>query len=312
MVWENKMKKHPLLLGIPLLFVIGIVFFGLMQIFWGGGWGKYSFSSEKKLAIVKIEGTINNAEETVRQISDLIRDERVKAIVVRIDSVGGGVAPSQEIYEALLAAGDKKEVVVSMGSVAASGGYLIACGAKQIVANPGTITGSISAVMHFTDVQELMKKIGINSSVVKSGKYKDIGSPVRDMMEEERALLQELVDDVYDQFLEVIATRRKISMENLRQIADGRILTGRQALKLKLVDSLGTQQDAVRIAAKMAGLPDNPDIMYVERRKSFFLDFLLGSLANKIKNDLLQDAQDMKGLKFLHHSEQDMMSLTQQ
>ena len=306
------MKKHPLLLGIPLLFVIGIVFFGLMQIFWGGGWGKYSFSSEKKLAIVKIEGTINNAEETVRQISDLIRDERVKAIVVRIDSVGGGVAPSQEIYEALLAAGDKKEVVVSMGSVAASGGYLIACGAKQIVANPGTITGSISAVMHFTDVQELMKKIGINSSVVKSGKYKDIGSPVRDMMEEERALLQELVDDVYDQFLEVIATRRKISMENLRQIADGRILTGRQALKLKLVDSLGTQQDAVRIAAKMAGLPDNPDIMYVERRKSFFLDFLLGSLANKIKNDLLQDAQDMKGLKFLHHSEQDMMSLTQQ
>ena len=306
------MKKHPLLLGIPLLFVIGIVFWGFMQIFLEGGWGKYSFSSEKKLAIVKVEGTINNSEEIVRQISSLTKDERVKAIVVRIDSVGGGVAPSQEIYEALLTAGKKKKVVASMGSVAASGGYLIACGAEQIVANPGTVTGSISAVMHFTDIQELMKKIGIHSSVVKSGKYKDIGSPTRDMTEEERILLQELVDDVYDQLLEVIAARRKISMENLRQIADGRILTGRQALKLKLVDSLGTQQDAVRMAAKMAGLPDNPDIMHVERKKSLFLDFLLGSLANMIKKDLLQDAQEsMKGLKFLHHSEQEMMSLTQ-
>lgn len=300
------MKKHPLLLGIPLLFVIGIVFWSLMQIIWGGGWGKYSFSSEKKLAIVKVEGTINNSEEVVQQISDLINDERVKAIVVRIDSVGGGVAPSQEIYEALLTAGKKKKVVASMGSVAASGGYLIACGAEQIVANPGTVTGSISAVMHFTDVQELMKKVGIHSSVVKSGKYKDIGSPVRDMTEEERILLQELVDDVYDQFLEVIATRRKISMEELKRIADGRILTGRQAQKLKLVDSLGTQQDAVRMAAKMAGLPDDPDIMYVERRKSPFLDFLLGGLANRIRKDLLQDAENVKGLKFLHHSEQEI------
>jgi len=304
------MKKHPLLLGIPLLFVVGIVFGGLIQIFLGGGWERYSFSSEKKLAIVKVEGTIDSSEEIVRQITGLIRDERVGAIVVRIDSVGGGVAPSQEIYEALLAAGKKKKVVASMGSVAASGGYLIACGAEQIVANPGTVTGSISAVMHFTDVQELMKKIGIHSSVVKSGKHKDIGSPLRDMTEEERILLQELVDDVYDQLLEVIATRRKISMENLKQIADGRILTGRQALKFKLVDSLGTQQDAVRIAAKMAGLSDDPDVMYVERKKNLFLDFLLGSLANRVKKDLLHNAEDMKGLKFIHHQEQEMMLMT--
>ncbi|MDR2861039.1 MAG: signal peptide peptidase SppA [Syntrophobacterales bacterium] len=299
------MKKHSMLLGVLLLFVVGIVALILMKVLLGGG--KYSLASEKKLAIVKVEGAIGNSEEIVRQLSDLTKDDRVKAIVVRIDSVGGGVAPSQEIYEAILAAGKQKKVVASMGSVAASGGYLIACGAEQIVANPGTVTGSISAVMHFTDIQELMKKIGVHSSVVKSGKYKDIGSSMRDMTEEERILLQELVDDVYEQLLEVISVRRKISMEKLKQIADGRILTGRQALKLKLIDSLGTQQDAVRIAAKLAGLPENPDIIYAERRKSLFLDFLLGSLANRIKNDLLQNAQDMGGLKFLYYPEQEVI-----
>jgi len=297
------MKKYPMLLGILVLFVIGLVFLALMQLTLGGG-GKYSFSAGKKLAVIKVEGVISNSEETVREINNLVKDDRVKAIVVRIDSGGGGVAPSQEIYEALVEAGKKKTVVASMGSLAASGGYLIACGAEKIVANPGTVTGSISAIMQFTDVQELMRKIGVHSTVVKSGQYKDIGSPVRDMTDEERILLQELIDDVYHQLLEVVAERRKIDIESLKQIADGRILTGRQAVKAKLVDSLGTQQDAIRMAAQMAGLPENAGVIYVERRKTSFLGFLLSGLAVTLKEDLLQDAHDMKGLKFIYHPEQ--------
>jgi protease-4 len=167
-----------------------------------------------------------------------------------------------------------------MGSVAASGGYLIACAADKIVANPGTITGSISAVMHFANAEELLRKIGVKTSVIKSGKYKDIGSPVRAMTAEERALVQGLVDDIYEQFLEVIIRERKISSEKLREIADGRVFSGRQAQKLGLVDFLGDRNYAVRLAGKMSGIKGEPEILYPPENKVTFWEFILQEITS--------------------------------
>ncbi len=168
----------------------------------------------------------------------------------------------------------KKKVITSMGSVAASGGYMVACATDKIVANPGTMTGSISAVMHFANAQELLKKLGLKASVVKSGKFKDIGSPVREMTAEERALIQELVDDIYDQFLDMVARDRNIPKENLRKIADGRIFTGRQAQKLGLVDYLGDMGYAVTLAGEMSGIKGKPEVVYPKKKGSKFWDYL--------------------------------------
>ena len=203
------MRRHPVILGICILLLIGVVFFTLiyvLSLFKGDGG---SLSLQAKVGVVRIEGIIADSRESIEQIDELADDDGIKAVVVRIDSPGGGVAASQEIYRAVRQLQMKKKVIVSMGSVAASGGYLIATAADRIVANPGTITGSISAVMHFADVQELMKKVGVRSSVIKSGKFKDIGSPVREMTAEEKQLIQGIVDDIYDQFVTDDCRRQK-------------------------------------------------------------------------------------------------------
>jgi protease IV len=221
--------------------------------------GKYSFRLREKVGVIRIEGVISDSSVIVEQIDEFSDDDGIRAVVLRIDSPGGGVASSQEIYQAVNELRKKKKVVTSMGSVAASGGYLIATASDWIVANAGTITGSISAVMHFADIQELMKKVGVRSSVVKSGKFKDIGSPLRDMTPEERQLIQSIVDDIYDQFVRTISENRKIPFDKIMNIADGRIFSGRQALKLKLVDELGGLQDAVMRAGRLSGIEGKPD-----------------------------------------------------
>ena len=297
------MRRHPVLFGILLLFCAGLVLFFLINALLSPGKDKYSLHSQNKVAIVVIEGVITGSQDIISEIDEFAKDDRVKAIVLRIDSPGGSVAPSQEIYDAVLEAGKKKKIVASMGSVAASGGYLIACGADRIVANPGTITGSISAIMHFANLQELMRKIGVSSSVVKSGKYKDIGSPAREMTDEEKILIQQLVDDVYDQFLDTVSQRRKMPKEDVRLIADGRILTGRQAQKAGLVDFLGNQKYAVRLAGKMAGIEGEPEVAYPPKKKSFFLDFLFENMAMAVKKTLVQDRQKMEGLNYLYLAE---------
>jgi protease IV len=297
------MRRHPVLFGILLLFCTGLVLFFLINALLSPGKDKYSFHSQNKVAIVAIEGVITGSEDIIREIDDFAKDDRVKAIVLRIDSPGGSVAPSQEIFDAVVEAGKKKRIVASMGSVAASGGYLIACGADKIVANPGTITGSISAIMHFANLQELMRKIGVSSSVVKSGKYKDIGSPAREMTDEEKILIQQLVDDVYDQFLDTVSQRRKMPKEDVRLLADGRILTGRQAQRAGLVDFLGNQKYAVRLAGKMAGIEGEPEVVHPAPKKSFFLDFLFENMAMSVKKALVQDRQKMEGLNYLYLTE---------
>jgi protease-4 len=272
------MRKHPVILGIILLVCLGVLSALSLHGFGIFADSKRSFKLQGSIGIVPIEGIISDSRDIVDQIDEFADDKGIRAVVLRINSPGGGVAPSQEIYQAVLELKKKKKVVVSMGSVAASGGYLIAVAADRILANPGTITGSISAVMHHANIEELMKKIGISSSVIKSGKFKDIGSPTRKMTQEEKSLIQGIVDDIYDQFIQVIAQNRKIPLQNILQLADGKIFSGRQAKKLGLVDDLGGFRDAVMLAGRLAGMEGKPEIVYGMKKKNSILNYLSGSI----------------------------------
>ncbi|RLB04997.1 MAG: signal peptide peptidase SppA, partial [Deltaproteobacteria bacterium] len=200
------MKKHPVLVGLIVIGVILIVFVGsILLLTYMFRRETPSFALGDKVGVVEITGVISNSREVIRQIKSFVSDGGVKAIVLRIDSPGGGVGASQEIYREVIKARRSKKVVASLGGVAASGGYYVACGADEIVANPGTITGSIGVVMQFANIEELLKKIGYKGYVIKSGPHKDIGSPFREMTQEERILLQEVIDTVHRQFIRAVA-----------------------------------------------------------------------------------------------------------
>jgi protease-4 len=293
------MRRHPVILGICILLFIGIVFFVVLYtlgLFKGAG---SSLNLGEKIGVVQIEGVIADSREIVDQIDEFSNDDTIRAVVLRIDSPGGGVAPSQEIYQAVHELRKKKRVVASMGSIAASGGYLIATATERIVANPGTITGSISAVMHFADVQELMKKVGVRSSVVKSGKFKDIGSPARKMTTEERQLIQGIVDDIYDQFVLTISENRKIPLEKINEIADGRIFSGRQALNLKLVDELGGLQDSILLASRLSGIKGKPDVTYATKKKASLLKYIIENMASVVSGEIRRSSAESRGALFL-------------
>lgn len=293
------MRRHPVIFGILLLFLVGVVFFFFVYGLSSMGGDRRVFAIGDKVGVVMIEGMITDSQGVVEQLDEFSKDDRIKAVVLRIDSPGGGVAPSQEIYGAVVDLRKKKRVVASMGSVAASGGYLIACAADKIVANPGTITGSISAVMHFANAEELLKKIGLKSSVIKSGKYKDIGSPVMAMTEEEKALIQGLVDDIYEQFLEVVIRERKISPEKLSRIADGRVFSGRQAQKLGLVDFLGDKGFAIRLAGKMSGIKGELNVIYPKRSRIGFWELILQEMTSFFLGEYREKETGSYGVNYL-------------
>ncbi|MBI1892691.1 MAG: signal peptide peptidase SppA [Candidatus Rokubacteria bacterium] len=227
-----------------------------------------SFPGER-VALVEVEGIILDADDVVRQLKEHLENSAVKAVVIRINSPGGVVAPTQEIYDALGRLRDEgKPVVASLGSVAASGGYYIASAADQIVANPGTLTGSIGVIMQLTNLEGLLKKVGLRYEIVKSGKYKDIGSFSRPMTNEERAILQSLMDDVHDQFVEAVANGRGLDRTVVLSLADGRIFSGRQAKELNLVDELGGREEAIQAAASLAGITGKPKLLFPRRRFS--------------------------------------------
>jgi protease IV len=236
---------------------------------------------KSRVALVRIEGPILDAKNTVDEIKEHVKDGSIKAIVLRIDSPGGAVAPSQEIYEEVKKAASKKKVVVSMGSVAASGGYYIASAATRIIANPGTLTGSIGVIMEIPNVEGLMNKIGIKTEVIKSGKNKDIGSMFRGMKKEERELLQDVMDNVHEQFIRAVAEGRRMKIDDVRRIADGRIFSGEQAAKNGLVDELGTLDDATRTAAKLAGITEEPEVVS-KKEKLSFIDILRNKFPKEI------------------------------
>jgi protease-4 len=294
------MRRHPIILGIGILLFIGIGFFVLIYAVSSFRGERSSFSlRERSVGVIPIEGIISDASVIVDQIEEFSNDDAVRAVVLRIDSPGGGVAASQEICQEVNKLRKKKKVVASMGSVAASGGYLIATATDRIVANPGTITGSISAVMHFADVQELMRKVGVRSSVIKSGKFKDIGSPVRDMTTEERQLIQGIVDDIYDQFVRTVSENRKIPLDNIKKIADGRIFSGRQAHDLKLVDDLGGFHDAVLIAGRLSGIEGRPEIIHATKKKTSILKYLVENMTSVVAGELRKSALESKGGQYL-------------
>ena len=219
------------------------------------------------IGLVEVKGMILDPQATVKQLHDFMIDDAVKGVVVRIDSPGGVVGPSQEIHAEIKKLAAKKKVVVSMGSVAASGGYYIAVPATTIFANPGTITGSIGVLMKFSNVEGLLDKIGMKAFTLKTGKFKDVGSPVRTMSPEERAMLQGVIDSTHSQFVSAVAEGRKLPLEEVRAIADGRIFSGEQAMKLKLVDRLGTLQDAIEEAGRLAGIKGEPELIRPPKKK---------------------------------------------
>jgi len=257
--------------------LILLALYGLSKLM-GGLFGGGDFDGRQKIALVEVNGVILDSNDIVRQLSRYRRDDGIKAIVLRIDSPGGGVAPSQEIYQEVLRirADNKKKIYASMGSMAASGGYYIACATDRIFANPGTLTGSIGVIMAFSNAEELINKIGIKPEVIKSGEYKDIGSPTRAMTPEERKYMQTVSDDVHDQFITAVAEGRGLEMDAARELADGRVFTGRQALDIKLVDTLGGLEDTILQAARDAGIEGRPKVVAQEKERSL-LELFMGS-----------------------------------
>jgi len=265
----GRIKKHPFFFGIALLLLVSLLYALLL------GFQKGVASLNKRVGVINVSGEIFDSALVLRTLDDAAKDDSIKAIVLRIDSPGGGVAATQEIYAALKELRTRKPIVASLGSVAASGGYYIACGANKIIANPGTLTGSISAAMFFYNSKDLLDKIGIRGDVIKGGKYKDIGSPIRRMTNEETVLLQGIINDVSEQFVSVVVENRNITRANIASIADGRIFTGRQALILGLVDELGGLSSSIKVAAKLANIEEEPQIVEFQDKRGRFFGYFL-------------------------------------
>ncbi len=249
-----------------------------------------------RVAVVRVEGTIVSAQDVIDQLKEYSKDSSVKAVVLRINSPGGAVAPSQEIYEEVKKLKKKKPVVVSMGALAASGGYYISAPATRIYANPGTITGSIGVIMEIPNLKGLMDKVGIKTEVIKSGKHKDLASVFRGIGKEERKILQGVLDDVHDQFIRAVAEGRNIPYSDVKKIADGRIFTGRQAKAIGLVDEIGNMEDAIREAARLGGIRGEPHV--VEKRETpSILQYLTGTITRNYKG-LLEGTFSVKYLLY--------------
>lgn len=267
--------------GVLLIFVIFVTLLIVLASFFDDGEDiAFDFSGDK-VAIVELRGVIADARPIVDHLRKYEKDSSVKSIVLRIDSPGGGVAASQEIYAEVKRIRDEKSkiIVTSMGTVAASGGYYVACATDRIVANPGTITGSIGVIAQWTNYGDLFRWAKLKDVTFKSGEYKDTGSPTRDMSDIEQQYFQELVMELYEQFVASVAEGRKMNPEDVRRIADGRVFSGAQALKLGLVDEIGNLHEAVKIAGKLGGIKGEPRIVEPVKERLGLLDLLFGGLS---------------------------------
>lgn len=250
----------------------------LIQAFSPDGFG----TAKDSIGVVEVEGAIMESKKVVEHLKRFEKDDKIKGVVVRVDSPGGAVGPSQEIYEAVKRLRAKKPVVISMGTVAASGGYYIACGTDKIFANPATITGSIGVISQFFGVHEIMEAAHVNVTTIKTGPYKDTGSPFREFGIDDELSISALIGDIYEQFVEVVAECRGFSDEEARSVADGRVFTGRQAKELKLIDELGAMRDAVEYLAKELNLEDPPLVYPPKERGGFVAELLSASVRSVI------------------------------
>ena len=258
-------KVHSIVKGLGILSGLILVLFVLVFFYaylTGGEPRALSFLSGDGVGVLEIEGTIDDSRSVLAELKRFKEAPWIKAVVVRIDSPGGAVAPTQEIFDELEKTKKRKPLIASMGGMATSGGYYVASACEKIVANPGTLTGSIGVIMQLSNVEELMKKVGVKGYNIKSGVNKDIGSPFQPLSPEGREILQSLVDNVHSQFVSAVARGRGMSEAQVRKLADGRVYSGAQAKELGLVDQFGTLDDAIELAAQKVGLEENPAVYY--------------------------------------------------
>jgi protease-4 len=242
------------------------------------------FEAGNRVGVVQLEGTIVTSDTILKQLRKLRKKSSVKAIVIRINSPGGTVAPAQEIYREIVKTKRKKPVVASMETVGASAAYYVASSANTVVCSQGTITGSIGVIMMLPQIRKIIEKIGVDVNVIKAGKYKDIGSAVRPLTEDERNILQTFAKEIHEQFISDVAAGRKgkIDRDKLVAIADGRFFTGEKAKEFGLVDEIGNFYDAVKIAGKLGGIKGEPELVYPKKKWDSYLDLFLDSCANTI------------------------------
>ena len=267
-------RRHPFLFFIcvicacftlGLIAVSGVAVLGAFAL--NSGISSSIASSRGNIGVVEVTGPIMSSKKTIQDLKAFREDDAIKAIILRVDSPGGGIGPSQEIYRELMKTRTEKPVIASMGSVAASGGYYIACAAQGIVANSGTITGSIGVIMEYANIERIAEKIGIAPVVIKSGEYKDMGSPLRELKESEKKLFQNLVDELHAQFVSDAAAARNIKTDVMAKLADGRVYTGQTAMKHKLVDRIGNLDDALQWAGQIAGVEEKLTPVYAKDDK---------------------------------------------
>ena len=283
-------RRHPFLFSMIIMAGCCTLMFVSLMFFLSAGAKMVSSSIDKgigkadgNIGIVEITGMILASREIIEDIKTFRENENIKAIVLRIDSPGGGIGPSQEIYREVMRTRSDKNIIASMGSVAASGGYYIASATEGIIASPGTITGSIGVIMEYANLMEIAKKIGISPIVVKSGEYKDMGSPLRDIKESERRIFQNLVDNLHKQFVSDVAYARDMDIRTVESLSDGRVYTGQQALSFNLVDRLGNLEDAVLWAGELAEIDGELKPIYpIKEDKVSFVKRLIESLLKDI------------------------------
>jgi len=260
--------------------ILGAIAFVLMVGLAAAFLGPWLPFGRDRVAVITVEGIIADSREIIEQLHRYRDLSNVRAVVLRVNSPGGAVAPSQEIYQEILKfrRQAKKPVVASLGSVATSGGYYIAAACDRIVANPGSITGSMGVIMQIPNLGGLLQKVGIKTTVIKAGENKDLGSITRDLTETERRILQEVMDDVHGQFIDAVAVGRRLDRARVEPLADGRIFSGRQALALGLVDELGDLPDAIERAGAMVGIPGRPQVIQERRRRFSLWDLVTENL----------------------------------
>ncbi len=265
-------QRHPFLFTLGVVIVAMIFFLGIMALF------KFKikgfFLEKNKIGLVNIYGVISDSRRIVGWIDKLKEDSDIKGVIVRINSPGGSVAASQEIYQAIRELSSVKPVVVSMGDIAASGGYYVACGATKIVANPGTITGSIGVIAKLPNIKKLLDKLGVKDEIIASGKFKATGSMTKELSKEEKEYIQSLVNDLHEQFVKAVSEGRHLPIEKVKKIANGKVYTGRQAKKLGLVDILGGFNTALREVIKLSKIKGKVSIVEGPERKSILWSLL--------------------------------------
>jgi protease IV len=274
MTWSRKKKAW--------MFIIVFVVCVFCLVLISGRLGK---PSGDRIGVIEIEGMISASKETMENIIDFREDPTIKAVILRINSPGGAVGPTQEIFREVDKLKKVKKVYVSMGTTCASGGYYIASAADKLYANPSSITGSIGVIMQLMIFDDVLKKIGVKSNTIKAGEFKDAGTPFRKMTASEKAYMEGVVQNIYGQFVEDIASGRKMNVEIVKKIAEGRIYTGNQALKLNLIDGIGNFYDTVDALKDAVHMKGKPILVYTEKPFSFS-GWLFGSLSQDFTKEL--------------------------